>query len=145
MTHILMVCWGNICRSPTLEVVCRQRAGQGFVFDSCGISAEHTGETADLRSRQYSAIRGYDLSQHRAKGIAAVDVKDFSIIAVMEKVHLQRLRSQLPPEVGDRLRLVMQLAGSPDEEVLDPYYGTAAGFERVLDQAERVAEALARA
>jgi len=139
---VLMVCTGNICRSPTAEGVLQRLAEQGGLahrvqVDSAGLSGYHVGEAPDRRSQAHALKRGYDLSKQRARQVCAADFEEFDVLLAMDRGHLDELKRQCPPDRQARIRLLMDYA-SPDmgREVPDPYYGGAAGFEDVLDRVE---------
>ena len=139
-----MVCLGNICRSPTFEVVARSWAGHVYQFASAAISSDHQGERADQRSVLAAQQRGYDLSGHRARGITEADFLAFDIILAMDRANLSSLRGMMPASASCQLAMVMAYAGLGDLPVPDPYYGELAGFSRVIDMAEQFARALVR-
>lgn len=139
--RVLMVCLGNICRSPTAEAVLRAKleaAGlaQRVEVDSAGTGSWHLGDPPDPRSQRHAARRGYDLSALRARCIAEDDFHRFDLILAMDHNNLADLR-RLAPEGGHgaELRLFAPI------EVPDPYSGGAAGFERVLDLVETASDA----
>ncbi|HEY9101155.1 low molecular weight protein-tyrosine-phosphatase [Chitinimonas sp.] len=143
---VLMVCTGNICRSPTAEGVLRARAekaGLNLEIDSCGTQDYHVGEAPDRRSQQHALKRGYDLSRQRARKFAAIDFNRFDLILAMDRSHLAALRAECPLPQRHKLQLFLDF-GSLDKggEVPDPYYGGDAGFERVLDLIEDAADGL---
>lgn len=140
--RVLMVCTGNICRSPTAEGVLRalaERAGWGqrVWVDSAGTSAYHVGEPPDARSQQHALRRGYDLSGQRARQVVDADFARFDWLLAMDHGHWQSLRARAPAAASARLGLLLDFApGMAGHEVPDPYYGGARGFERVLDLVE---------
>lgn len=142
MMRVLFVCMGNICRSPTVEGVARvviQRAGleDQFELDSAGTHDYHVGEAPDRRSQQAALTRGYDLSLLRARQVGKDDFTRFDKILAMDLRNLTALRELCPLHLHHKLELFLRYAdGFDDEEVPDPYYGGATGFERVLDMAE---------
>lgn len=151
--RILMVCMGNVCRSPTAEVVLRhriERAGlaQRVEIDSAGTHASTSASLpADDRSIAHAARRGYDLTPVRARRVRSHDFTDFDLIIGMDEDNLSNLRSQCPPEHKDKIRLLMSYAsgGQAPQVVPDPYYGGAAGFEWVLDLIESGCDGLVQA
>jgi len=140
--RVLMVCTGNICRSPTAEGVLRQLAAQSgwgrrLEVDSAGTTAYHVGEPPDRRSQAHAQRRGYDLSSQRARQVEDVDFRRFDWILAMDRGHLLELRDQAPVLVHDRIRLLLDFApGLEGRDVPDPYYGGDGGFEQVLDLVE---------
>lgn len=144
--QVLCVCLGNICRSPTAEVVLRQHCEAeklSIDIDSAGTSNYHPGKAPDLRSQQYAQLRGYDLSGLRARQIQLEDFIQFDLILAMDHDNLKNLKTlaqQAKQHFGFvRAELALMSAHDPiypHQAVPDPYYGGSAGFERVLDQCE---------
>lgn len=111
--------------------------------DSAGTHGYHVGEPPDVRAQEHGRRRGYDLSGLRARQVTKEDFDSFDLILAMDRGHLEILRRIAPPQHGHKLRLLMEFADDPErEEVPDPYYGGAAGFERVLDMVEAAARGL---
>jgi protein-tyrosine phosphatase len=137
--RILFVCTGNICRSPTAEGMMRaklQKAGLAdrVEVDSAGTTDYHVGAPPDDRSQAHALKRGYDLSTLRARQVAQPDFSRFDLILGMDRRNLDWLREACPPELRDRVRLLVDFARrSHPGHVPDPYYGGARGFEQVLD------------
>lgn len=146
--RILFVCSGNICRSPTAEGLFRQllreRAPQLQVeLDSAGLHDYHLGDPPDRRAMDAALQRRIDLSQLRARQVAAEDFARFDLILAMDEANLQELQRLAPPQYLQRLRLVMDYAPhAPRRTVPDPYYGGPHGFEEVLDLLEEASEGL---
>jgi len=147
-TRVLMICMGNICRSPTAEAVLRHRVIrqglQGRIeIDSAGTHAWHTRNPPDERSIAHAARRGYDLTPLRARRIEAADYAHFDLLLAMDADNLAFLREDAPASAHERLRLLMEFAPRlGTREVPDPYYGGPAGFERVLDLVEAACDGL---
>jgi len=143
---VLVVCTGNICRSPTGEGVLRHLAQKRGLADrirvaSAGTHDYHVGDSPDPRTMMYAKRRGYDLSAQRAQQVNAGHFHEHDYILAMDRTHLRILRSLTPP--GAKARLGMFLEASArwkGEDVPDPYYGGAEDFERVLDMVEESAE-----
>ncbi len=141
--RVLMVCMGNICRSPTAEAVLRrklQEAGlQGQVLvDSAGTHGYHTGEAPDPRAIAAGVRRGYDLSRLQARPVQPEDFHRFHWLLAMDDANLAWLRHKAPDGHGARVELLLTHARRDRDEtqVPDPYYGGPAGFDRVLDLVE---------
>ena len=145
---ILFVCLGNICRSPTAEVVFRAVASREapdieLEIDSAGTAGYHVGEPPDRRTRQAAARRGYDLSALRARVVEPRDFEHYDLILAMDRENLSALERRAPPQARDRLRLFLEFAPQTGiSEVPDPYYGGANGFEDVLDLIEAASRGL---
>ena len=147
--RVLMVCMGNICRSPTAEGVLRdrlQRAGlaQRVMVDSAGMLDNHRGEAPDPRAMRHAAQRGYDLSGQRARPVAADDFARFHWLLAMDEDNLAWLQRKAPPGHAARIELLMPYATrhAGVQVVPDPYYGSPAGFDHVLDLIEDACDGL---
>ncbi|MEO6565186.1 MAG: low molecular weight protein-tyrosine-phosphatase [Casimicrobiaceae bacterium] len=143
-THpgVLFVCMGNICRSPTAEGVFRFAAKQrgcldSMTIDSAGTLGLHAGEPPDRRAIMAAQKRGYDISMYRARPISEVDFERHNWIIAMDLSNLRSLQELCPLGYSGHLGLLLDLVPNLGiREVPDPYYGGAAGFERVLDLVE---------
>ena len=146
--RVLLVCMGNICRSPTAEGVLRayirqNKLGGKVEVDSAGTHGYHVGEAPDARTQRAAAMRGYDLSQLRARKVARQDLDYFDLILAMDRTNLDNLRRMATPEQLPRIKLFMEYARNfEDDEVPDPYYGLGHGFDIVLDMVEDAAQGL---
>ena len=135
--RVLLVCMGNICRSPTAEEVLRvhaRRAGLTIEFDSAGTENYHIGDPPDARSIHHAKSRGYDLTGLRARQVQAHDFHSFDLILAADALNLRELRRRCPEEHQSRLRLFLD-----DMALPDPYYGESDDFEKVLDLVEKQA------
>lgn len=144
---VLFVCMGNICRSPTAEGVFRyfvQQAGLAdrFDIDSAGTHAYHSGEPADRRASAAAERRGYSLADIRARRVAAEDFDLFDYIIAMDRDNLALLTGQAEAQHQHKIRLFLEFTSGKEQDVPDPYYGGAAGFERVLDLVEEASRGL---
>lgn len=148
MIRVLLVCMGNICRSPTAEGVLRAHVEQAGLadaveIDSAGTHAYHVGEPPDPRSQKAAAKRGYELAHLRARRVTAADFLRFDLILAMDRENLDMLRDACPAEERHRVKLMLEFArNAKHDEVPDPYYGGPDGFERVLDLIEDAAVGL---
>ena len=145
---VLFVCMGNICRSPTAEGVFRKYvADAGLVdkihTDSAGTHAYHSGEPADRRAQAAASRRGFSLEGIRARRVTDADYEHFDYILAMDEDNLVLLQERAPESRLNKVRLFLEFAESRHEtDVPDPYYGGAAGFERVLDMVEEASRGL---
>jgi protein-tyrosine phosphatase len=142
-----MVCWGNICRSPTAEGILRYLADQrGFAIevDSAGTSNEHRGSPPDRRAMAEAARRGIDISGQRSRQIRRSDFDEFDLILTADEMVDSRVRRQAP--TGARARVMRMTERLPDydryPEVPDPYYGTPDDYRDVYDLLERAMNGL---
>lgn len=139
---------GNICRSPTAHGVFRrlvEDAGFGDVveIDSAGTHAYHVGEPPDRRAQIAAGRRGIDLSDLRARRVEPVDFAVYDYLLAMDADNRAMLTTLCPAEHVHKVRLFMEFAPEwGSDEVPDPYYGGATGFERVFDMVEAAARGL---
>lgn len=148
MTHVVFVCTGNICRSPTAHAVLRQRIAAGglgdrLTVDSAGLEAWHAGDPPDPRSIRHARQRGYELSDLRARPFQRGDFERADWALVMNEGHLRQAARLCPPQHAHKLRLLTDFCRRHEAgEVPDPYYGQAQDFERVLDLVEDACDGL---
>lgn len=114
-TKILLVCMGNICRSPTAESVLRHLAQKSALkstieIDSAGTSAYHVGEPPDLRAQTAAQERGIDISQLRARIIRIEDFAYYDYILAMDWHNYHQLRHLCPAEFVNKIGLFMDYA-----------------------------------
>lgn len=150
---VLCVCLGNICRSPTAEVVLRHYCDEhqlNIQVDSAGTSNYHPDKAPDERSQKHAKVRGYDLSSLRARQLQMIDFFEFDLILAMDLENLQNIQNLKHQTEctyqGRAIRAEIALMSEHDPAYLkqalpDPYYGAAEGFERVLDQCESSSQA----
>ena len=143
---VLVVCTGNICRSPTGEGVLRhvvsERGLAGRIrVASAGTHDYHVGDPPDPRTVKHATKRGYDLSGQRAMQVTKEDFASFDYILAMDRGHLRILKQMQPPGSRAKLGLFLEASGKwKGEDVPDPYYGPGAGFDLVLDMVEEAAQ-----
>lgn len=139
--RVLMVCLGNICRSPTAEAVLRAQVdGAGLTgqitVDSAGTSDWHISEPPDPRTMRAAAERLYDLSTQCARQISALDFEEFDYIFAMDRQNLDVIQELCPIAHQDKLALLLTYGNTGWTEVPDPYNTGKEGFELVLDLVE---------
>ena len=137
--RVLVVCLGNICRSPTGEAVLRHKLAQAGLaerieLDSAGTGGWHIGEPPDGRAIRHAAQRGYDLSRLRGRRVAEDDFRRFDLILAMDDDNLADLVRLRPEDATAEVRLFAEAA------VPDPYMGGPEGFLHVLDLIEAASE-----
>lgn len=141
--RILMVCLGNICRSPTAEAVLRRRAaarGIEVEVDSAGTGSWHVGKPPHPPMIAAAQARGYDLTPLRARQVTARDFDRFDLILAMDRQNHADLNAIAPREGGAELRLFLSGVSGAPKDVPDPYY--TGGFDKVIDLAEAGCDAL---
>lgn len=143
--RVAFICSGNICRSPSADVVLARLLDEAGLSDrvsvvSGGMGDWHVGDPMDSRSAGALSARGYDPSRHRAQQVRSGWFGRDDVLFAMDESHrsdLARLGS------ADRIRLFGDFdPETPGVEVPDPYYGGRDGFEEVLDMIERTCRAL---
>lgn len=145
---VLFVCMGNICRSPTAEGVFRrllelEAPDLEVLVDSAGTHAYHIGHPPDPRACRAAERRGFDLRSQRARQIAVEDFARYELVLAMDRENYAHLVELCPEEYRERVRLFLEFAPTLGrDEVPDPYYGGANGFEYVLDLVEEAARGL---
>ncbi len=145
VTKVLMVCLGNICRSPIAEGVLRAKVDPALVqVDSAGTGNYHIGKMPDKRSVAVASRYGIDISQQRCRIIVPDDLDLFDHIYVMDKSNYQKILS-MSQNPAHRAKIKLLMAEVPDQpsEVPDPYYGGVDGFERIYWMIDRACEAIA--
>ncbi|MFM8361499.1 MAG: low molecular weight protein-tyrosine-phosphatase [Haliscomenobacter sp.] len=134
--HILMVCLGNICRSPLAEGILKEKAraaGLDWHVDSAGTGGWHSGEQPDRRSIAVARKYGVDISGQRARQFHPRDFQRFDLIFAMDESNLRDLRRLAPtPDDAARVRLLLEYAHGSPAEVPDPYYHDDTAFEEVF-------------
>lgn len=140
---IIMVCLGNICRSPLAEGILRSKLDSNFIIDSAGTGGWHAGESPDKRSIETAKQYNIDISNQKARKFSISDFDLFDYIYVMDKSNYKDVINLAPDEAA-KAKVALILGDS--KEVPDPYYGGQEGFENVyylLDQAcEEIAKNL---
>ncbi len=145
---VLMVCMGNICRSPMAEGIFRREVAKAglqdaVVIDSAGTHSYHIGKPPDPRAQNAISRRGVDISDLRGRQVAAEDFDRFDYILAMDEANLGILRHNAPPHAREKVRLLLSYSSRfPGQEVPDPYYGGAGGFEENLDMIEDAVQGL---
>ncbi|ODB94872.1 phosphotyrosine protein phosphatase [Candidatus Thiodiazotropha endoloripes] len=146
--NVLFVCMGNICRSPTAQGVFRdivEKAGLSdrIITDSAGTIDYHVGGKPDRRARETANKRGIDLTDLRARQVRVSDFDQFDYVLAMDRSNYEDLSALCPSGEEHRLHLFMDFAPArKEQEVPDPYYGGAAGFENVFDMVEEASRGL---
>lgn len=139
MKNILMVCLGNICRSPLAEGILSSKTNREEVFvDSAGTGGWHAGEQPDERSIAVAAKHHIDISKQRARKFSPKDFQKFDVIYAMDTSNYEDICAlATSDEDKNKVKLILSEIGKK-ASVPDPYYGGTDGFEKVyqmLDEA----------
>ncbi|AXG72698.1 low molecular weight phosphotyrosine protein phosphatase [Flavobacterium arcticum] len=134
--NILMVCLGNICRSPLAEGILQSKLPkEKFIVDSAGTGDWHAGQQPDKRSIATAKNRGLDITHQRARQIKVSDFEKFDYIYVMDTSNYNNVAKLAPNNITKAKISLMMDALYPEQgtEVPDPYFGGNDGFEKVYD------------
>jgi protein-tyrosine phosphatase len=142
--RVLMVCLGNICRSPLAEGILASKANYRDIFvDSAGTAGYHVGNLPDPRSIEVAASHGIDISGQRCRRFSQDDFDEFDYIFAMDRENLNHLQELARSEADlAKISLLLEAASMPEEEVPDPYYGGDDGFIHVFRLIDRATDRL---
>lgn len=146
MTRILMVCLGNICRSPLAHGILESKLpADKFTVDSAGTGDYHIGKLPDHRSIATAKAKGLDITNQRCRQFERSDFDDFDIIYVMDQSNYENVvKLARSSEDVSKVKLILQDASATNaREVPDPYWGTAQDFEDVYILLDDVCEKIA--
>lgn len=144
---ILFVCLGNICRSAAAEAVFQQKAEErglpDVVVDSAGILSIHKGQNADSRMIAHAAKRGYAITS-KSRPVTKEDFRNFDMLIGMDSDNIAELQKRATnrEEYAKIVKMTDFASHAECDNVPDPYYGGAEGFEKVLDILEDSCEGL---
>ncbi len=143
---IVMVCLGNIYRSPLAEGILKAKLPKDYVVDSAGTGAWHAGQQPDKRSITTAKNRGLDISNQRARQFKVSDFDTFDLIYVMDNSNYKNVIALAPNEKAkSKVKLILnEIFPNENIDVPDPYYEGVAGFENVFDMLDQACEAIAR-
>lgn len=143
---ILMVCLGNICRSPLAEGILQDKLGSKFNVGSAGTIALHQGEKPDKRSIATAENHGIDISKQKSRPIKNSDFDEFDIIYCMDKNNVKDVLSfAKTKEQKAKVHLFLEvLKDSSLTEVPDPYWGNMQDFEDVYELIDKACTIIAK-
>lgn len=146
---ILMVCMGNICRSPLAEGIMKSKMKQYGIegeVDSAGTISTHVGEAPDSRSCEIAMENGIDITDQRARLFRVSDFDAFDRIFVMDKKNYSNImKIAATQEQRQKVELIMnRLRPGSNMEVPDPFYGDRPEFEKVFQMLDATCEAIAK-
>ena len=136
MSRILMVCLGNICRSPLAEGILKSKTTHLEVtVDSAGTAAYHIGEQPDIRSIEIANKYGIDLTSQRARQFSVNDFDEFDKIYAMDTSNYANIISSSRTEADkNKVDVILnELHPNSFQSVPDPYYGSNNGFQNVYE------------
>ena len=142
--RILMVCLGNICRSPLAEGILKHKTKNKKIFvDSAGTASYHVGKFPDSRSIEIALKYGIDIRNQRARQFSETDFDNFDKIYVMDKNNYYDIIDLA--ENKDQTSKVILITDVIDSDsfVPDPYYGDLADFEKVFNLLEKICQKIA--
>ena len=147
MTRILVVCLGNICRSPLAHGILSSKLPEdSFYVDSAGTAAYHIGNAPDYRSIKVARSNGINIADQSARQFKVSDFDTFNYIYVMDQSNYSNIIS-LARNTNDIAKVKLFLEENTtvyNKNVPDPYYGDISDFENVFSLLESTSELLAR-
>lgn len=146
-TKVLMVCLGNICRSPLAEGILKSKVDSQLIkVDSAGTSATHEGELPDPRSIEVAQNNNIDITNQRSRPFRKSDFSEFDFIYVMDQENYQNVLKLSPSEEArKKVSLILNsLSPETNAEVPDPYYGGSSGFKNVFEMLDKACEQIAK-
>lgn len=144
---ILMVCLGNICRSPLAEGILQSKLPkERFEVDSAGTGSWHVGQEPDKRSVLIAKSKGLDITYQRGRQIKVSDFEIFDYIYVMDISNYQNVMALAPhEEAKSKVQMILnELFPGENVDVPDPYFGGQSGFEQVFKMLDEACEIIAR-
>lgn len=134
-TKVLMVCLGNICRSPLAEGLLKSKVDANNIYvDSAGTAGYHVGSLPDSRSIEIARKHNIDITDQRSRKFKVDDFKYFDYIYAMDLSNFNDILSLAPNESdGKKVKLLLQEINRNINEVPDPYYGGEQGFAQVFE------------
>lgn len=149
--RLLIVCLGNICRSPMAEGILRARLlSEGLAerveLDSAGTGDWHVGCEPDRRAIETAAERGVDIAGLRGRQFTPEDFERFDWILCADRQNLRDVRALAPDDAArERAALLLEWTGVPDaSEIPDPYTGGPEHFQEVWNLLEQAADGVVR-
>lgn len=141
----LMVCLGNICRSPLAEGILQEKAraaGLGWTVDSAGTNGYHTGEAPHPLSQKVAGLGGIDISRQRSRRFTAADFQRFDKIYAMAGDVIDEMRRIAGRHFDpSKVELLMnEVHPGKDEDVPDPWYGPEPGYHEVYRMIDTAAD-----
>lgn len=142
---ILMLCLGNICRSPLAEGILRNKISDDNLVDSAGTISMHEGQKADKRSIKTAQNHQIDIDAHRSRPIVEKDFEEYDHIYCMDLNNLKDAMSLTKSEAQrQKISLILDvLQDNNSQEVPDPYWGDWSDFENVYQMLDKACDVIA--
>lgn len=142
MTKILMVCLGNICRSPLAHGIMESKLdNSNYYVDSAGTANYHAGDLPDHRSIAVARANGIDISGQRGRQFKVEDFDSFDHIFVMDESNYSNVvKLARNDEDIQKVKLILDDGSGHTNIVHDPYYGDTSDFEKVYEQLDDACE-----
>ena len=139
---ILMVCLGNICRSPLAEGILKNKAKNlNLTVDSAGTANYHIGKNPDIRSIEIAKKHGIDIKNQIARQFTKNDFKNFDVIYAMDKQNYYDIIQQASSDFDKKkVKLILNEININIDSVPDPYYGGENGFNKVYEMLDKACE-----
>ncbi|RLJ64307.1 protein-tyrosine phosphatase [Lacinutrix venerupis] len=146
MIKILMVCLGNICRSPLAHGILESKLNtENFKIDSAGTSNYHIGSLPDKRSIAVAKKNGLDITNQRGRQFKVEDFENFDFIYAMDKSNFSNIvkMARNPKDIAKVKLILNESHPNKDLEVPDPYYGGDSGFDDVYNMLDEACNVIA--
>ena len=144
-TNVLMVCLGNICRSPLAEGILKSKVDPDTVYvDSAGTGGYHIGNSPDPRSIEVARNHGLDIEKQRCRQFSSADFENFDLIYAMDRSNYANIVALASsPTEKDKVKLLLEEVELSTKEVPDPYWDDD-GFEKVYQLIDTACDAIAK-
>lgn len=145
MAKILMVCLGNICRSPLAEGILKSKLPKRFTVDSAGTGNWHVGNPPDKRSIEIAKVNNLDISSQKGRQFSKSDFDAYDYIYAMDQSNYQDILALAPNESAkSKVKLILnELFPNENMDVPDPYFGMHNGFEKVYEMLDSTCDIIA--
>ena len=142
---VLMVCLGNICRSPLAEGILKSKVDTTKVHvDSAGTAGYHIGNTPDPRSIKVAQDHNIDISSQVCRKFLVSDFDTFDVIYAMDKSNYGNIIGMARNRAdAEKVKLLLNEIDPTDQEVPDPYYDADDGFETVFQMIDKACNIIA--